>query len=47
MTWALVPPMPNALTPARIGPPVVGQGREPLLTWNGVLEKSISGFGFL
>ncbi len=45
MTWALVPPMPNELTPARIGPSVSGQSRGSLLTWNGVAAKSIRGFG--
>ena len=43
--WAFVPPMPKALTPARRGVEFWGQGRSLSLTKNGLLAKSISGFG--
>ena len=42
-TWALVPPMPKELTPARLGALVRGQGRNPLFTKKGVSSKRICG----
>ena len=45
ITWALVPPKPNALTPARRGPSWRGQSRSALLTKNGLPAKSICGLG--
>src|SRR5580698_3344294 len=43
---ALVPPIPSAVTPARRGWPFDSQGRSRVFTKNGVLLKSMSGFGF-
>ena len=43
-TWALVPPMPNELTPARRGPAAF-QSVNVVLTKNGLPEKSIFGLG--
>ena len=44
ITWALVPPTPNELTPARRGAPSRrGQSARCALTWNGVPSKSIAG----
>ena len=45
ITWALVPPMPREVTPARRGTPSVSQSRSSVLTKNGLLAKSICGFG--
>ena len=45
-TCAFVPPIPNELTPARRGPPLPGFQRSvTVLTKNGLVAKSISGFG--
>ncbi len=44
-TWALVPPMPKELTPARRGSAPRGQSRSRSLTWKGVDAKSIFGLG--
>ena len=44
-TCALVPPTPSELTPARRGAPPRAQSRSVALTKNGLLAKSISGFG--
>src|SRR5690606_20194404 len=43
-TCALVPPIPNELTPARRGAGPAGQGRSAVLTWNG-LEGDSAAFG--
>src|SRR5690606_10682399 len=45
MAWALVPPIPNELTPARRGWSVRGHGRGALLTKKGLSAKLICGFG--
>ena len=45
MTWALVPPMPKALTPAHAGCRWAGQGVARVLTWKGLAAKSICGLG--
>ncbi|CAM4512707.1 hypothetical protein MYXA107069_23860 [Myxococcus xanthus] len=42
-TWALVPPMPKELTPARRGPFSRGHALSAVLTKNGLRSKSISG----
>ncbi len=47
MTWALVPPTPKELTPARRGRPLRCQGRDSVLTKKGLFSKSICGFGFV
>ncbi len=44
-TCALVPPMPNELTPARRGPRPAGQGRATPLTTNGLVAKWHLGLG--
>src|SRR3954471_20354713 len=44
--WALPPPTPNALTPARRGPSLC-QGRRESTTANGLSAKSICGLGRL
>ena len=41
-----MPPTPSALTPARRGVPLDGQSVSSLFTRNGLLSKSILGFGF-
>ena len=45
MRWALVPPKPKALIPARRGVGVRGQGAGVVLTWKGVVVKLMSGLG--
>jgi len=42
--WALVPPIPNELTPARRGAAERGQARAVALTKNGVCSNAICGF---
>ncbi len=44
-TCALVPPMPNELTPARRGPGMAGQGRATPLTTNGLVGRWHAGLG--
>ena len=44
-TWALVPPAPNELTPARRGVGPSGHGRSCAFTTKGVCESSSLGFG--
>ena len=44
--WKLVPPKPNALTPAtRVAPSATSQSRNSVLTANGVDDQSTFGFG--
>jgi hypothetical protein len=43
--WAFVPPIPNELTPARLGVAVLFQGRSSVFTKNGLFSKSIFGLG--
>ncbi len=47
MTWALVPPTPKELTPARRGRSARGHGCRLAVTWKGVRAKSIDGLGAL
>src|SRR5580698_781756 len=44
-TWALEPPIPKELTPARRGPSREFQGLHASLTKNGLFAKSICGLG--
>ncbi len=46
-TWALVPPIPNELTPARRGWPSHSQARRRVFTKNGELSKSMFGLGLV
>ncbi len=49
ITWALLPPSPNALTPALRGAPSarLGHSRPSATTWNGPWAKGASGLGRL